>query len=138
MTLIVAGDYEAIRKALDTSLDNRLLPDAVIGLDLYAGAASRAVLARDPDAATRTGTAGQQIKLAAILWCASLIAPALPQISGEDHGDDSYRRVLASPEKLAADLRARAEAELAAVLLPDAPTPYRPPVFTLARGRRGR
>lgn len=116
MALITIADYATVRAAIDVSLDAAALPDAVISLDLYAGAAQRAVRARDPQAESRTGDDLARVKLAAALWCAGLLAPALPAISRETHGNDSYQRLTRDPALLGAELISRAEAEIAAVL----------------------
>jgi len=116
MPLLTAADYPAIRAALDISLTSAELPDLIIGLDMYVGAAQRAIRARDPIAESRTGDDLARVRLAAMLWCAALLVPALPQIASETHGDDTYRRQTSDPLAVALELRGRAEAELAAVL----------------------
>jgi len=116
MALLTISDYPAVRAALDISLTSAALPDAIIELDLYAGAATRAIRARDPIAESRTGDDLARVQLAAVLWCAALLVPALPQIASETHGDDTYRRQTSDPLVFATELRGRAEAELAAVL----------------------
>lgn len=116
MALLTTADYPAIRAAIDISLDAAALPDAIIGLDLYAGAAQRAVRVRDPQAESRTGEQRAVITLAAVLWCAGLLAPALPAISRETHGNDTYQRLTRDPALLGAELITRAETEIASVV----------------------
>lgn len=135
---LTSAHYPAIRAAIDVTLTAELLPDAVIGLDVYVGAAVRTVQARDPLWETRTGDAAQQLTLAAILLTAAALAPAVPQVVSERWGDQTYQRQPADMARLAAELRARADAALAAVLAPSDAASDRPTMFTLASGRRGR
>ncbi len=137
MALVASGQYPAVRAALDVTLDAEALPDAVIALDLYAGTADRWVLAQDPTAEARTGDALKHVTAAAVLYCASLLAPALPQLTGETHGAHQYSRKAVDASALADQLVARAVDELTAVLQPDDVRPVRPTMFALASGRRG-
>lgn len=137
MALLSAADYPAIRAAIDVSLTARVLPDSVIGLPIYVDAAEAEVLARDPLAESRTGAALQHVTNAALLLVASFLAAAMPGYTAEDFSDYSYQRKDDWAAR-AAELRQRAEAELAAVLAASAPTTYnRPTMFTVASGRRG-
>lgn len=139
MSLITASDYDAVRKALDVELDADTLSDDVIGLDIYAGAAERDVLARDPLAAVRSGVDAQRVRTAVILYTAAYLAPVLPRLTGEHHADYSYTRQAIDPDELAGTLRARANQELAIILEPNVPvTASRPPMFMAIAGRRGR
>lgn len=137
MSLLTSADYDSVRAALDALLDCETLPDDVIALDLYAGAAERAVLARDPLAETRTGSALARVRAAAVLYAASYLAPVVPQLTSERFADYSYSRNGQDWAKLAASLRARADAELDTVL-ETRRSAGALGVFTVARGRRGR
>ena len=137
MALLYEADYPAVRAALDVQLTSRELPDSVIGLPLYVGAAEAEILVRDPLAATRTGAAWQHIVNATVLLTAALLAPALPAITSERFSEYSYDRDV-DWLALAAALRRRAETELAFVLTPTAPTvASRPTIFAVATGTRG-
>jgi len=137
MALLSAADYPAIRAAIDVSLTARVLPDSVIGLPIYVDAAEAEVLARDPLAESRTGAALQHVTNAAVLLTAALLAPALPGYTAEDFSEYSYQRKTDWATR-AAELRKRAEAELAAVLEPENPTTAsKPTMFTTAPGTRG-
>ena len=138
MPLISSADFQEVRELIDISLDALALPDAVVGRDAYAGAAMRDVLSRDPLAESRTGADGARVRLAAIYLTAARLCPAVPALSRETHGETTYQRVAFDPAKRAEELRSLAESELSAVLEPDDPTPYRPTMFRLASGRRGR
>jgi hypothetical protein len=139
MSLLSAADYPAIRAALDTAMDSAFLPDSVIGMSIYAGAGELAVLAKVPDAESRSGAELQRCKNAAVYLTAALLAIALPQIAAETFiGGESYQRKIVDPAALAAELRQRANAELDIVLTPSEVAPSRPTMFALARGRRGR
>lgn len=138
MALLTSDDYEAIRKAIDITLDSTTLPDATIGLDLYVGAGQRDVLAIDPIAETRTGDELQHAKTAAILFTAARLVGALPQITSEGRPDHSYNRAKVDPQARAAELRANASLELDAYLDPGDATSDRPTMFKAGRGYRGR
>lgn len=137
MSLLSTSDFPAIRAALDVSLKTTGLPDAVIALPIYQGAAEAEVLAQDPVAESRTGAALQHVVNAAIFLTAAHLAPALPAITAETIGKVSYQRDVDWAAR-AGELRSRADAELAAVLAPSTahrPTP--PSMFAVASGRRG-
>lgn len=137
MALLSAADYPAIRAAIDVSLTARVLPDSVIGLPIYVDAAEAEILTRDPLAESRTGAALQHVTNAAVLLTAALLAPALPGYTAEDFSEYSYQRKTDWATR-AAELRKRAEAELAAVLEPENPTTAsKPTMFTTAPGTRG-
>lgn len=137
MALITATHYPAVRAALDVSLTAQVLPDATIALSIYHGAAEAEILARDPLAATRTGDELQHIQNAAVLLTAALLAAAMPAYTAETFSDYSYQRKVDWAAR-AAELRKRAEAELATVLEPENPTTAsKPTMFTTAPGTRG-
>jgi hypothetical protein len=138
MALLDLPDYPAIRAALDVTLDAGLLPDALIGLPINVGAAEAEVLARDPAAATRTGVALQHVKNAAILLTAANLAPSLPAFTAQAFGSTSFQHKPVDWVARAAQLRQRADDELASVLQPAAVAPERPTMFAVAAGRRGR
>ena len=54
--LLDLTDYEAVRRALDTSLDSNALTDDIIELPPYKAKAEAKVLARDPSAAPARAT----------------------------------------------------------------------------------
>ncbi len=140
MTLLVPADYPAIRAALDVTLTEATLPDSIIELDLYLGAAEREVRASDPDAETRTGEARERVRAAAMLLCAANLAPAIPRIAAEQLADYRYQQQPVDWMKLAAELRERAKAELTALTTTDATeqaSRFRHPSFAVAKGRRG-
>lgn len=135
--LLTATHYPAIRAALEVTLTSKELPDAVIALDIYLAAAIAEVLARDPLAESRTGAALTHVTNAGVLICAALLAPALPAITGEQTKNYQYSQKATDWLALAAQLRKRADLELAAVLTPTEATPSRPTMFARAPGRRG-
>lgn len=139
MAILSSSDYPAIRGAIDTSLDSAVLPDATIELPIYLADADLEVKARDPQWASRTGDALARLKTAAICFTAARILPALPQIKSEQHGGEyQYQRQEVKVAERVAELRARADEALSAILEPDDATPSRPTMFVLGRGRRGR
>ena len=80
MSLLTSADYPAVRAALDVHLDSTLLPDSIIALNIYQGAAEMEVKRRDPLAETRTGDDATRVRLAAIYLCAAALAPAIPRL----------------------------------------------------------
>jgi|GEM_PF-5253374 len=136
--LISSVNYPDIRAAIDIGLTDDILPDAVIALDVYVGAAERDVVSRDPFAETRTGAARVRVQAATVLFTAALLAPAIPQFTSEKLADYSYNRQTFDWHKLAAELRSRAVAEINQVIGATGQTVYdRPTMFTKVSGRRG-
>lgn len=135
--LLTSTHYPAIRAALEVTLTAKELPDATIALNIYLGAAIAEVLARDPIAESRTGAALTHCENAGILFCAALLAPALPAITGEQTKNYQYSQKATDWSAQAAQLRKRAELELAAVLTPTEVAPERPTMFARVSGRRG-
>lgn len=137
MAILTDADYPDIRAALDADLSDKDLFDATIALTIYAPAADQDVLARDPDAETRTGEAAQRIKRAAIYFCAARLAPAVVRLTSLSIStrDMSYQRATFDPVERAAQLRNLAEEELGQVLELD---PARPEFFSVGRGQRGK
>lgn len=140
--LITEADYDAIRKAIDITVDENMLPGDTIALPIYAPTAIRQVLDRDPTAESRTGTELNRVQNAAILFCAALIAPAMTgkmvNSLSTSTRDLNFSRPPYNGEKRAAELRGLAEAEIAEVLTPADETYAMPTMFAVASGRRGR
>lgn len=140
--LITAADYDTIRKVIDTTINDKMLPGDVIGLSIYEAAAIQDVLQRDPDAATRTDEALNRVRRAAVYFCAARLAPSLTGIMlsslSVQARDLSYSRPPFDGRKRALELLALAEAEIAEVLTPDEAAPARPTMFTVASGTRGK
>lgn len=138
--LLSSAQYPAIRAAIDVKLAATDLPDAVIALDIYKGAAIQDVLARDPSAESRTGDAEVHVTSAGIYFCAARLCPAVVRVTSLSVStrDLNYSRQTFDPEQRAAELRALADTELARVLEPSEDTPSRPTMFTIAAGTRGK
>jgi hypothetical protein len=136
MVFLTAADYDAVRAALGTDVDDLLVPDDLIGLSIFEGAAEIEILTRVPDAASFTGTAEQRIRNVAILLTAALIAPAIPRIERENFGDYTSARSEDWAAR-AAQLRQRAETEMAPLLPTSATTRIGLGVFARATGGRG-
>ena len=140
MAILDLGQYEAVRKAIHTAVDESLLPPEVIALPIYQGRAERDVLLRDPLAASYTAAdaAYQTVRRAVIYRTAALLAPALPQLLEERFPNGhSYRFERFDGEARAAYLTALAETELDSYLLPTV-TPVPLFGFTTAPGNRRR
>lgn len=141
MALITVADYPAVRAALDISLDAAAVPDAVIVLSIYHGAAELDVLARVPDAEGRAEPDLSRLRNAVIFLTAAKMARAVPAISAERTPTHEYTRHEVNWTKRGVELLADAERELAQVTVETPPveeTDEIPPLFGLASGRRGR
>lgn len=138
--MLAATDYPAVREVLDVSLTATHLPDATIERSIYKTAAIADVVERYSTAVSEAD-AGKQARLtrAAIYFCAARLAPAVVRITSLNvtTRDMSYARQTFDPQERAAELRALAEAELAEIVEPEAVTPNRPTMFTVASGTRG-
>lgn len=129
-------DWQDVRAALDVSLDTSSLPDATIARSIFAGRANRWIAAM-VDYDVLSADAKLQARDAAVLYLASLIATRIPDLTAENQqGVGGYSRAAMDWQARAAEL-----AEEAMATLPSSPivvsTPAVPPVFRLARGRRG-
>lgn len=142
MTILAPAEYAAIRAAIDVALDSESLPDSVIALAIYLGAADLEVKTLDPLWATRTGDALIQLTNAAIYLTAARLAPALPRLLSAryDSGSDSEVRQFQARDwdAWAAQLRNWAQAALDTYLDVGDRISTRPTRFTAATGRRGR
>lgn len=126
--LIPQTDYAEVRALIDITLSPASLPDAIIALDSYKGAAQREVEAQTSDTQAHA-------KLAARLICAALLAPRVPQLTRESLPGASYDRKPYDIDLLVAELRTRAldEIGLANGTTTDAQIEATmPPFFTVA------
>lgn len=144
MPLILTGDdYPAIRAALDPALTADLIPDAVIALDLYQGLAEARVRDQVPTADALVAAGGdpaRQVRAAAALYCAALLAPVVPRLVSEQIGRDyRYQRQEVPLDVLVRELEGRATDALARAqgLNPTA-APAVATHFTAAPGTRGK
>lgn len=143
MTVLSSDNYPSIRAALDITMTADMLPDATIALDLYKGRADREIVTRIPTAETlvtpdgdeEVSSDGQRVLLAAILLCASYIAPAIPAITAQTFGAAIYERSVDWNQR-SADLKMQAETEIQTVILNQAvattATTSRYTMFTVA------
>lgn len=146
MAILDSENYPAIRAAIDISLSERNLPDEIIALSIYQGTGERWVLDRDSDAesyapagAAPDATKWARVQNAAIYKVASLICPAVPNITRDDFGpDESYTRKAMDLDRRAEELGDMASAELAAYLETDPVASQLPTFFTVGPGYRGR
>lgn len=113
MALLSAADYPDVRRALDATLDARLLPDEVISSPIYLGEAERRVIARLPGAAALTGAEATIARVATIYTLAALVSPVVPLITREQDKDYSYQRAEMDWSARATQLLADADGLLA-------------------------
>lgn len=105
-----ATDYEEIRKNIDGQLNITSVPDTMIELDSFRGRAQRWVV-------SQTDSDGEHARLAAIYFCASLLAPVVNIPTSDAFGGSagSYTRRPMTPSENAARLRSMAEEEIAQI-----------------------
>ena len=140
MTILTALDYPAIRAALDVGLNAQQLPDATIAQGIFLGAAEDELLRKVPGAAAYAGDDLARVKRALVWLTAAYLAHSVVRLTSISiqTRDLSYSRQTFDPDAKAAELRARAGVEIAALVTPSATVPARPTMFTLAGGGRGR
>jgi hypothetical protein len=138
MVYLDARDYPSIRRAIDVSLDSAQLPDGVISDPLYAGVAESWVVAHVGAFETATPLAQQHGKLAAILYTASLLVLALPQLLSETlEGTGTYHREKVDRQERARELAGRAQDEVALCGVDTSRNFPRARMFARAPGGRG-
>lgn len=138
MAFITNATYPQIRAVLGTFIDTNILPDSTIALDIYAGRTDDWIEDTDPNYATRTGTALLRLTRAAILYCASLLCPIMPALTGENFGDYQYSSQAVDWEARAQSLLSEANEEITDVTNPTGTAIGRPTMFAVASGTRGR
>ena len=86
---ITSADYEAIRKRIDHTLDDTMLPDATIALDTYSGKAEDDVVAqlKNPDGLTVAERL--KVKRSCISRCAAELVPAVRSVYRRMEGEVS-------------------------------------------------
>jgi hypothetical protein len=139
-TLLGPAQFEEVRAAIAPELvdDKGVLPDEVIGQDLYAGEAIRELQALDPLWATREGDEFRRVQTATVLLCAARLAPKMAEVTSESIGPYSIKT---EPRDLAA-LSGALHYQALQLLSANVPTidpleAYRPTSFALAPGGRG-
>lgn len=140
--LMTYEDYDAVRAAIDISLvvepgSKQIIPDRIIAMPIYQGAAEEYVKTIDPEYATRTGYDRISLKNAVILLTAANLVPKVPFLLREDFGDYNYSRHFEKGQldKLAASLKSQANEAINAVLGLDVYASM-PQMFDVAQGRR--
>jgi hypothetical protein len=136
-----SASFPAVLAALDTKLTSADIPNSLLDQPIYKDAAIQDVIGLYPTALAETVAANQaRLTRAAIYFCAARLAPAAVRITSLNiqTRDLSYSRQVFDPDKRAADLRAMAQDEIAAITDPDDETASMPTMFTVAAGYRGR
>lgn len=92
MALLSSADYPTIRAAMDVSLNDRTLPDEIIGLDIYTGAAERRLASElEMTTAAVAGLTGESKTIAvsvAVQFAAASLCMAIPNIRRKNLGGD--------------------------------------------------
>lgn len=135
MAILTNDLYDSVRAALDTKLTEEDLPNSIVAMDIYAGAAELDVLARDPQAESRTDDDLKRVKNAAVYFCAARLAPAIPHLVETGDENNTWRWQQRDWQARAQELRQLADESVNEVLTTDV---VRPKVFSVASGRRGR
>src|SRR5215813_7190491 len=128
-----------VRAAIDVSLDEKVLPDAIIQLDIYQGAAILDVQQAYPAWETATGIAAQRLNSAADFFTASRVVWAVPALKAENYPQgEGYTREAMDPELIWGRLQALAQDQINAAEGGDLPPQpgssleSRPEMFGLA------
>lgn len=130
--ILTDQDYESVRQAIDTTLDDVSLPDDTIALSIFQGRAELECMEQDPAWNTRTGAALQHLRNAAILFTAAYIVTSLSRNDSEVFGQRyQFKRTLLSASVLASSLQAQAQSEMDAILLTADVVAERPTFFAL-------
>lgn len=133
MALISSADYPAVRAAIDITLTQKQLPDAIISLPIFQGMAEAEVLRVYPAAQTATDpTIVATVKNATVLITAALLVPSVPMLTRETFGNYQYQRARVDLATLAATIRARADDMLGILVDPTGDTLNMPTMFTKA------
>jgi hypothetical protein len=101
-----ASECDEVRAAIDVSLDANTLPDSIINMAIYAGAALRFVVAR-------TLNSDEFARQALLFVTAANCMPAIPKIVSETIAGGSYSRQSEDWVKREAWLRTEADASIA-------------------------
>ena len=136
-----SASYPAVLAALDAKLTSADIPNTFLDEPIYKDAAIQDVVDLYSTALAETVAAIQaRLTRAAIYFLAARLAPAVVRITSLSvtTRDLSYSRQTFDPEKRAADLRALAQEEIAAITDPTDATPNMPTMFSVAPGYRGR
>lgn len=135
MSLLSPELYDSIRAVLDASLDSTALPDSMIASAPFAPRAERWIITSVPTADDAEGADLASLTLAAIYYCAALLAPSLPSLTAQRAGDLSISRQGVDWNARAAELLAKASDELLLVATSESAVVTH---FTVAHGYRGR
>lgn len=140
MPNVIQVTPDNVRAAIDISLDASVLPDEIINLDIYAGAAILEVKRMDPLWADRVDEEAQHLDNAADYLTAARAVFAVPALTAEDYGGESYTRKALDPVVVSERMVALAGTEVTAATSAGAVdvTATRPTLFGTACGRRGR
>lgn len=145
MVILTTPDLESVRKAIGIEVTSSQLPDTVISLAIYEGAAALWAKGVDPDVLTTfaSGTDDQKAHItnAVVLKTASMLVKAFPFLEEESFGlGHSFKRAKVDKESLSDSLASRAYEEMSAYLDTDDTKPSVAfiPAFAVAPGYRGR
>lgn len=139
--ILTDQDYREVRAALDVTLEEERLPDEVISMGAYQGAAERDVAARVPQWQTLDDDDRERVRVATILKTAARIAPAMPSITREERLAFVFTQAAVDWVARAAQLNGQADALINEL----DPTPEAPNdadgfarlIFNVATSRRG-
>lgn len=134
---IIAEDCESVRKAIDIRLDDVTLPNETILLPIYTETAVEWITDHFTTDNPLPEDQESKAKKAAIFYLASLLCPAIKQVSGEKiaGGERTYKPF--DSKAKAEELEARATGIIGKVIEIAFPVTKRmPTMFTLAKARR--
>jgi hypothetical protein len=141
LQIITGEDYPQVRALIDLSVRPANLPDEIIELPVYGGAAEHWALASVGDISMWPEEALLRLRVAICYRLAGLILPALPNLTQEQKGERAgYSRTPIDVEKRRDELFSAATDHLLGAIeiagIDTVESVGDTPLFTLAKGRR--
>lgn len=140
MPILTPTEFDLVRAAIGVDVNARKLPNKIIAMDIYQGAAERWALLVDATATTRTGEQLKALKSAIALKTASLLIKALPILTREEFRlGEGFQRQTVDVNKRSDDLAAQALETINSYVKPteEQRTATLPVFFDSAKGSRG-
>lgn len=133
--VLQSSQYPDVRRAVNPTLDDVAIPDAVIASEVYAGRAARYIERAVVNAAGRTGAEATAVQRATMYKTAALLAEMMPEIKQSKLPDQEAIFDTYSRKERALALNKIVDEEVG-LLNSVRATLVRPTFFTLATGTR--
>lgn len=129
-------DPQQVRAAINATLNAAALPDATVLSPIYVNPAVRLLKSYHPEAEDATAADDiERIESALHFLVAANLVQALPQITSQSLGGESWSENVRDIPERVAELQGKALEELDALVSDSASDP--PTIFDVASGRRG-